>query len=355
VDRKWGEHPIWGSDPIHARRVGGILNGMRTVAARWRALPLFWQIFAPNAAVLIAATLVLAFSSATVSDPIVSREALVVGAGLLLLLAVNFLVIRRALKPVEELTEVMQEVDLLVPGHRVSLSTRSSEIDELRAVFNRMLERLETERRQMGRRTLLAQEEERRRLARELHDELNQSIAGVMLSLRGIAADSDGEVGAQLRGAQEELRSVSADVETIVNRLRPETLDDLGLLSALVVLGEQFAQRSGIKLERRFANGLPELDPEAELVVYRVAQESLTNVVVHADAARVVMEVAPEGKDVRLTIRDDGVGLNGGREGNGIRGMRERALLVRATLAIGPNPDGPGTQVELTVPARAKR
>ncbi len=328
---------------------------MRTLIAHWRKLPLFWQIFAPNAAILIAATVVLAISPATISDPIVSREAVVVAVGLLLLLAVNFLVIRRALRPVEELTGVMKQVDLLLPGQRVSLSTRSSEIDELGSVFNRMLERLETERRQMGRRTLIAQEEERRRLARELHDELNQSIAGVMLSLRSIAAESDGRAGAELRAAQEELRSVSAEVENIVNRLRPETLDDLGLLSALVVLGEQFSQRSGIKLERQFANGLPALDSEAELVVYRVAQESLTNVAVHANAASVVMEVAPHGDDVRLTVKDDGIGLNGHDEGNGIRGMRERALLVRARLAIGAGPEGRGTQVELVVPAQTRR
>lgn len=328
---------------------------MRTLVARWRRLPLFWQIFAPNAAVLIAATLALAISPATISDPIVSREAIVIGVGVLLLLGMNFLVIRRSLKPVKELTSVMQDVDLLVPGQRVSLSTRSSEIDELREVFNRMLDRLEAERRQSGRRTLIAQEEERRRLARELHDELNQSVAAVMLSLRSVAEQSNGQAEAELRAAQEELRTISVEVENIVNRLRPETLDDLGLLSALVVLSEQFTQRSGIELERRFENGLPELDAEAELVVYRVAQESLTNVAVHADASRVVLEMVPQDDDVRLMVRDDGVGLDGGAEGNGIRGMRERALLVRATLAVGANPVGRGTQVELIVPARSRR
>ena len=99
----------------------------------------------------------------------------------------------------------------------------------------------------------------------------------------------------------------------------------------------------------------PTLDSEAELVVYRVAQESLTNVAVHANAAGVVMEVVPDGDDVRLTVKDDGIGLNGRDEGNGIRGMRERALLVRAKLAIGASPEGRGTQVELVVPAQMRR
>ena len=325
---------------------------MRGVIERWQRLPLFWQIFAPNAIVLIAATAILAFSPATVSSPIVEREGFVVAVGVLLLLVVNVLVIRRAVRPVEELTEMMRGVDLLLPGQRVALTTRSSEINELRETFNRMLDRLELERRQMGRRTLTAQEEERRRLARELHDELNQTVAGIMLLLRGAVERTDGELAEELHEAQEGLRDVSVSVETIVNRLRPETLDDLGLLSALVVLCEGFAQRTGIAVERRFGNGLPELDAEAELTIYRVAQETLTNVAVHSGASRVEVEMAAAGEGVRLTVTDDGTGINGNAEGNGIRGMRERALLVNAALSIGPRPDGDGTELDLTVPAR---
>jgi two-component system sensor histidine kinase UhpB len=325
---------------------------MRRLSTRSRELPLFWQIFAPNAIVLLTASAALTLSPATISSPVVGREVLTVAVGVLLLILVNFLVIRRAVRPVEDLTDVMGEVDLLSPGQRVNLSTHSAEINELGAVFNRMLERLEAERREMGRRTLVAQEDERRRLARELHDELNQTIAGVMLSLKGVADHSDGvEEAAKLREALEELRRVSDEVEAIVNRLRPETLDDLGLLSALVVLSEQFSQRTGIEVRRRFGDGLPTLSPDAELVVYRIAQESLTNVAVHAEAGFVELELAREGSDLRLSVRDDGAGLNGHVEGHGIRGMRERALLVDADLALRAGVGGAGTGIELRVPA----
>lgn len=323
---------------------------MKWLLKRSDAMPLFWQIFAPNAVVLLAATAVLAFSPATVSAPIATTEAVTIAGGLLALLAVNFFLIRRALGPVKELTEVMRSVDLLLPGQRVSLRTRASEINELRTVFNRMLDRLEAERRQAGRRTLVAQEEERRRLARELHDELNQALAGVMLNLSAIGDRSDGAVGAELRTAQEELRAMSDEVERIVNRLRPETLDDLGLMSALVVLTEDFSERTGIDVERRLHPGVPSLDPDTELVVYRVAQESLTNVALHASASKAVVELGAEGEDVRLFVEDDGVGLNGQGEGNGIRGMRERANSVSARLDLGSGRGG-GTSVSLTVPA----
>jgi two-component system sensor histidine kinase UhpB len=323
---------------------------MRRISPRNRELPLFWQIFAPNAIVLLAASAALTLSPATISSPVVGREVLTVVLGVLLLILVNFLVIRRAVRPVEDLTEVMGEVDLLSPGQRVSLSTHSAEINELGAVFNRMLERLEAERKEMGRRTLVAQEDERRRLARELHDELNQTIAGVMLSLKGVADHSDGVEARELQEALEELRRVSDEVEAIVNRLRPETLDDLGLLSALVVLSDQFSQRTGIEVRRRFGEALPALSPDAELVVYRIAQESLTNVAVHAGAGLVELELEREETALRLAVRDDGEGLNGHAEGHGIRGMRERALLVDAELALRPGVGGTGTGVELRVP-----
>ena len=313
-------------------------------------MPLFWQIFAPNAVVLLAAVAVLTLSPATVSNPILSTEAATIAVGLLVLLAVNFLLIRRALGPVEELTEMMRRVDILLPGQRVSLRTHSSEINELRSVFNHMLDRLEMERRQAGRRTLAAQEEERRRLARELHDELNQSLAGVMLSLGSMSERSNGEVGAELRTAREELRGLSDEVENIVNRLRPETLDDLGLMSAIVVLTEEFAERTGITVKRRLEGALPEMSAETELALYRVAQEGLTNVARHAEASTAVVSLESLGERVRLSVRDDGIGINGREDGNGIRGMRERALLVSGDLEVASAHDGGGTVVALTVP-----
>jgi len=131
-------------------------------------------------------------------------------------------------------------------------------------------------------------------------------------------------------------------------------LEHLGLVSALTELSRKFAAQSGIRVERRFAKELPPLSEEAEIAVYRVAQESLTNVARHADARRVEVTLQPGAESVVLRVADDGRGLSGAATSpnghNGLRGMRERALLVGGAFAIKRSHDG-GVEVRLEVPS----
>jgi two-component system, NarL family, sensor histidine kinase UhpB len=314
-----------------------------------RRVPLFWQIFVPNALLLALAGVALTVSPATISSPPLLVEVVVVAIGIALMVIVNLVLLRRSVAPLEELARLMRDVDPLRPGQRVTVGRASAEIDQLAEMFNRMLERLEAERRDSGRRMLAAQETERHRLARELHDQIGQTLTALMLEV-GHAAERAPEVRSELREAQEAARALSDDVREIVRQLRPEALDDLGLTSALTVLGEQFSQRSGIELRRRFSSELPALDPEAEVVLYRVAQESLTNVARHADASRVELGLVPVDDGVRLEICDNGHGLNGAMPGNGIRGMRERALLVGGRLTL-ESPQAGGVRVRLDIPS----
>jgi two-component system sensor histidine kinase UhpB len=319
---------------------------------RHRSVPLFWQIFVPNALLLVLAGLALIISPATISSPPVLVEVVVVAIGLALMVVLNLVLLRRSVGPLEELAQVMREVDPLRPGERVGVGPASAEVEQLSDVFNGMLERLEAERRDSGRRMLAAQEAERRRLARELHDQVGQTLTALMLEV-GHVAERAPEVREDLREAQEAARALSDDVREIVRQLRPEALDDLGLTSALTVLSEQFSERSGVDVRRRFAAELPPLDSEAELVLYRVAQESLTNVARHAEASHVELSLATLDGGVRLEIADDGCGLNDAAPGNGIRGMRERALLVGGLLAIESLPPG-GVSVRLDVPSERR-
>lgn len=288
-------------------------------------------------------------SPATISRPPVLVELIVVAIGLALMLILNLFLLRRSVAPLVQLTRLMRNVDPLRPGQRVRLDRASAEVDELAEVFNGMLERLEAERRDSARRTLAAEEGERLRLARELHDQVGQTLTALMLEV-GQAAERAPAVRGELREAQEAARALSDDIRQIVRRLRPEALDDLGLTSALTVLAEQFSRRSGIEVQRRFAFELPPLDSEAEVVLYRVAQESLTNVARHAGATRVQVALLAVDDSVRLEVSDNGDGLNGAIPGNGIRGMRERALLAGGELALRPSPTG-GLSVQLDVPA----
>ena len=207
-----------------------------------------------------------------------------------------------------------------------------------------MLDRLETERRESGRRAQHAQEAERSRIARGLHDEVGQVLTGVLLQLEGEGRDEDAK--AAVRQALEEVRRIAQE-------LRPEMLEHLGLVSALTELSRRFADQSGLQIERRFADDLPPLSDDAELAVYRVAQESLTNVARHARASRVEVVLEAGAESVVLRVVDDGRGIDESATANGqggLRGMREQAVLVGGALAVKPARQG-GVEVRLEVPA----
>jgi two-component system sensor histidine kinase UhpB len=255
------------------------------------------------------------------------------------MLTANLLLLRHTLAPISRLVERMRTVDLLRPGQRL-VEQGGAEVVALVRSFNQMLDRLEVERRESGRRALQAQEAERRRIAAGLHDEVGQVLTGVLLGL------DDEETKRHVRQALEEVRRIARE-------LRPEMLEQLGLVSALTELSRRFSEQSGIEVERRFATALPPLSEEAELAVYRVAQESLTNVARHADASRVRIELQPGARSVVLRVVDDGRGFDDEPSPNGhggLRGMRERAVLVDGALAVKPGRDG-GVEVRLEVPA----
>ena len=311
--------------------------------------PLAWRIFLVNAAVFALGAAALALSPATVSWPIALTEAVVLTAGLLAMLLLNLVLVRRSLAPLERLTQLMRRVDLLRPGQRLDV-TGPAEVRELGAVFNEMLERLERERRESGWHTIQAQEAERKRVAQELHDEVGQALTAVMLQLSRLAKRAPAELEAELREAQETTRASLDDVRRIARQLRPEALDDLGLVPALGALATTFAERTGIRVRRNLDDPLPPLAPEAELALFRVAQESLTNAARHAAASRVDLRLQAVDEGVLLRVRDYGKGLDGARPGSGIRGMRERAVLVGGDLTI-DEPSGGGVEVRLKIPA----
>jgi two-component system, NarL family, sensor histidine kinase UhpB len=315
-------------------------------------MSLFRRVFLLNAALLVGAGVLVAVSPITVSTPVKVFDEVVLGVGIVLLLVANYLLLRPAFRPLERLAERMRNVDLLRPGRRLEPSG-SPEIVELVRTFNEMLERLETERRESGRLALAAQEAERKRIAAELHDEVGQSMTGVLLLLDQLASEVPAERRDVFAEAQEATRTSVDEVRRIAQELRPELLEHLGLVSALKSLATRFTDQAGLELEWDFAHALPPLSPDAELALYRVAQESLTNVARHAEATHVWLSLQPGRDSVVLRVVDDGRGMNGrAPNGGGLRGMRERAVLVGAALAIKPARTG-GVEVRLEVPASA--
>jgi two-component system sensor histidine kinase UhpB len=317
---------------------------------------LFWRVFLVNAALLIVAAVLLAVSPATVSFPVTRQQLLVLGIGLVVVLGANALLLRASLTPLRELSRLMQRVDLLVPGHRLPAGG-ARELRRLIGSFNGMLDRLELERRASSSRVVGDQEEERRRLARELHDEVGQGLTALLLQLKNTIEEAPPELASQLLDLQTLARSNLDEVRRIARQLRPTVLDDLGLSYGLESLIDVFERSTNLRFARRIALDLPRLPPIVELTLYRIAQEALTNVVRHAAADRVEVELRTndDGDRLLLAVRDDGRGMvyAADLENGGIRGMRERALTVGAKLEIRSRPGG-GTSVTAAVPARQR-
>jgi two-component system, NarL family, sensor histidine kinase UhpB len=323
----------------------------RNLFAVLYAIPLFWRVSVINAVVFLAGTLTLALSPATVSSPLLPTEVVVLALGVVAVLVMNALLLRVGLTPLDRLARMMETIDLLRPGQRVPESG-GRELRPLVQAFNQMLERLEAERAASNARALSAQEGERRRIARELHDEIGQSLTALLLTLKRVEEQAPGELVPDLLDAQDAARSSLDDTRRIAQRLRPDVLEELGLHAALTALVNEFADVTGLIVRSHFDQSLPPLPDAAEVVIYRVAQESLTNVARHAEAEAVEVSLS-DNSGTELCVRDDGRGLQG-PEGSGIRGMRERALLVRADLEVQTTPDG-GTEVRLQLPRGGTR
>ena len=266
--------------------------------------------------------------------------------GVFLSFAVNFLVLKAALLPVTRLQEAARRVragDLGARVDKISLSDTS--LDELLDAFNAMLESIElhqTQLQKLSGEILQAQEEERKRVARELHDETAQALTALLVRLRLLSKASTLE---EAQSKVAELRELTAraleDVRRLALELRCAVLDDLGLVAALESYIDEYNGRYDIQA-RLECSGFPRrLPPQAELALYRVAQESLTNVARHSSAKHVLvrLQVLEDGW-AYLSVEDDGVGfdvsevLNRRNGGLGIFGMKERVALLRGELWI---------------------
>ncbi len=326
-------------------------NRLRRVAARRHYLPLFQRIVLANFVLLGAACLAIfiVLSPRRVSE--VATDGVLV-VSLVVVTLINVLMVRRVVAPLEELTELARRVDLENPGERIPGASAGSEAGELAMTFNEMLDRLERDREATARRVLAAHEAERLRVAQELHDEVGQTLTAVLLQLSRVQGRLPDELRGELDEAQEAARASLEDVRRIATELRPETLDELGLASALAALSDSFGARAGVTVRRDIQLESPDLTREAELVVYRVAQEALTNVARHSGSEKAELKLTGGATHLTLTVRDFGRGVQSDpqRAGNGVRGMRERALLVGARLRIGRPSSGPGTEVQLRVP-----
>lgn len=226
---------------------------------------MLWRVFGANAAVFALAFALLALTPVTIHARIRLAELVILIIGLAVMLVVDLLLLRQALSSLGRLSKVMGTIDLLRPGRRaVGFERSSSEVLTLADSFNKMLERLEAERHESSRRVLAAQEEERLRIARELHDEIGQTLTAAALRAEHASSRQDAERG-ELAQLAEIVQHTLQDVRRISRELRPEALDELGLVNALIALCSRVSQRSDLRVVRRLEGPLPPLSHEIEL------------------------------------------------------------------------------------------
>lgn len=268
------------------------------------------------------------------------RQFLVLVAALLVTVLGNGVVLRRRFAPLERLVETVGGADAPAPP---DADPEVWEVARLHEAFARAHGAV-----------LRAQEAERARIARDLHDEANQALTAVLLRLQASAQDAPPRLRQELQETQRVATQAMEELLRLARELRPAALDDLGLLPALRTKVDEFARRAGVDAALRVEPGLPELDPDGQLVAYRVVQESLSNVARHADARRVRVELGPApagGAFVRVS--DDGRGFAEARAGGlGLDGMRERARIAGGSLAV-RSVVGGGTTIELRLPEAA--
>ncbi|HET6551294.1 MAG TPA: sensor histidine kinase [Solirubrobacter sp.] len=318
-----------------------------------RSRTLLSQVLAVNTALVTATALIAALLAPEDASDVASvRRLILIALAVVSAVLLNSLLLKQRLRPLDRLVETMDRVDLASPGQRAQTSAGAPRaIERLTADFNRMLARLEEERVDSGRAVIRAQEEERARIAQDLHDEVNQALTAILLRLQAAALDVPPGLRSELKEIQTLATQAMEELLTLARTLRPTALDDHGLVPALASQVADFGERTGIKTTFHRHGEAPELSDEEQLVLYRVTQESLSNVVQHSGASAVRVELSSIGRTV-LRVRDDGCGFKSGGESGrlGVSGMRERALLVGGRLNVFSAP-GEGTTIELTMGA----
>jgi two-component system sensor histidine kinase UhpB len=318
------------------------------------------QVLTANLLLITIATIAAALVAGAGEGGDDSGTGLVLAFAIALTVLVNVFMLSRRFRPLEQLADEMERADLSRPRANLpeagDAAAGPEEVRRLQGSFRRMLERLEAERRRSASAALEAQEQERARVARDLHDEVNQSLTGLVLRLEAVRAKAPLELAGELAETRALANQAMEELVSLARQLRPTALDDLGLKAALAGSTDELGRQSGIATSFGAAGDFTEVPGDVQLVLYRVGQEALANAARHSGADSIVVRLARHDNRVELTVSDDGRGFAFDEAGGGlgIEGMRERALLVGGELAIESRP-GVGTKVRLVVdPVRSR-
>jgi two-component system, NarL family, sensor histidine kinase UhpB len=320
---------------------------------------LIGQVVAAN--VVLVALALLAASLAAGLDLNVESQRwtfMILALSIVLTLCVNLWMLQRRFRPLERLIDRVERIDPAEPGaHPFAEHEPVAEIDRLSHSFRRLLDRIEEERCRSGTLVMRAQEEERRRLARDLHDEVNQALTAILLRLEALAHDTPPARAGEVTELKRLVNQAMDELLNLARHLRPSALDDHGLMPALEAQLRRFSAATGVAVRLNRGGDPDDLPEDIQTALYRVAQEALANVGRHAGATAVEVDVEVAPERIELRVRDDGAGFepgalsrvgSAGPGGLGLRGMAERARLAGGELDVRSVPGG-GTTVTLRI------
>jgi two-component system sensor histidine kinase UhpB len=327
--------------------------------ARVLALPVLYKVLFANSVVILCGATLGTYLATRLHEG--SGMPVLVGfvvTGLFVSVVMNFALLKIAFHPLTRLRETMRRVQVGEVGIRAPITGQDPDADQLATAFNKMLETLDEIAKSRAGQILSAQEQERKRIARELHDETSQVLTSLLISLALLEQAIEGE---EARRRVEDTRALVHQTLRAVRNLsidlRPSALDDLGLLPALRWYIKQYQQACGIEVDFTATGLKRRLPAEVEIALYRVIQESLTNTAKHSKARTASVAVSEEQGQVTAHIRDDGQGFDAPAvlrspwqdRGLGLAGMQERAMLLDGTVKIESQP-GQGTSIDVTIP-----
>lgn len=336
---------------------------------RLPALPVLYKVLIANSVVIFIGGTVGTYLASQIYKPAgasitaislvsIRNVIIFVAIGWVLSVLINFVLLKIAFMPLQRLRETMRQVQNGNMHIRAEITNADPEADQLASTFNTMLDALDEAAKTRATQILAAQEQERKRIARELHDETSQVLTSLLISLKVLeetvhtseAKERINETRSLVHQTLRAIRNLSID-------LRPSALDDLGLIPALRWYLKEYQVRWNIEVDCSITGLHDRLPAEIETTIYRIIQEALTNTARHAHATHVRVTLKEQGEHIHITIQDNGRGFDQDalmktpwqERGLGLAGMRERATLLKGSLTIHTCPGG-GTTIDVIIP-----
>ena len=312
---------------------------MRLLVDRILGVPLVDKIIGANAIIIAAG---FAYE-AVASGPAERATVIAMTVAMVAASIVNVALIRIALKPVKELVSLAEQVsagDFSARGKPSAFA--DEELSTLGATINSLLDSLAVERkriRDLGAEVIYAQDSERARVSRELHDSIAQTVAGARLEIAAAMNGASEGVRSRLSAVNTMLASVTDEVRNVSYGLHPRVAEDLGLESALGMLAKQIRERSGVDVSISVERSSFPIPVRVSATIYRIAQEALKNIEMHACAKKATVNVSSGERFIRIEIMDDGNGFNPDRMNrvtgrSGLASVRDRVLLAGGAMTI---------------------